>query len=165
MSVGIYLREIDGGLWLSSLEPLTLAESAEDAMPFPNLVAAQEAFGRALGDSPIRMNAIARDPVNDPDGKILCECEALVPIEQTSLRGAVELFAMLKKSSKYFGQFRGWAKVDAVIAPSQGDHYCFRAAHNAYRHEDLIFGIKLPGSGETMRLDKWEAPKLERRAA
>lgn len=160
MSLSIFLRTLDDELWLAAIEPLTMSPDVADALSFPNLVAAQEAFGRFGGDG-LRMKAAA---VNRATGEAadLGECEALVPIEQTPLRGAVVLFASLKKSSKYHGQFRGWEKVSAVIAPSEGDHYCFRVAHNAYRHEDLILGVKLP-NGEIMRLDKWVA--AERKVA
>lgn len=158
MSLSIYVREIcEEGMWLAALEPLTMALTAEEAMPFPNLVAAKEAV-QAANLFPMRFEAVAADPCNSSEPAVLCEIETLEEIPQVPLRGAVELFAMLKKSSKYHRQFEGWAKVDRAIPPSFGDHYCFRVSHNAYRHEDLLFGVKLPGTAEILRLDKWVTP-------
>lgn len=160
MSFGIYVRELgteDGHLWLASLDPVTMDGDFSKALRFRNLVEATEVV-QSANLFPMRFQAVAVDPESAQEPLEICEIETLEEIPQVPLRGAVELFAMLKKSSKYYRQFEGWAKVDRVIPPSYGDHYCFRVAHNAYQHEDLLFGVKLPGVAEILRLDKWVTP-------
>ena len=157
MSISIYVRELAEGMWIASLDPVSLVPSLDEAMAFPNIVAAQEAVG-AADLFPMRFAAFAADPCSSSAPLVLCEIETLEEIPQVPLRGAVELMASLRKSSKYFYQFSGWKKVERVISPSYGDAYCFRVDHNAYRHEDLIFAVKLPGQDEIVRLDKWVQP-------
>jgi hypothetical protein len=169
MSVSIFIREVDMRGYITNEDGSRLSLTLSDGRRFPNLVAAREFFERVPGKyrAGSRYEMVAADPdisSEEADIEPMGELDDFIEIEQTPLRGAVELFAMLRKSSKYFHQFQGWVKVDAVIAPSYGDQYCFRCAHNAYRHEDLIFAVKLR-TGEMARLDKWLAPKAERRAA
>jgi hypothetical protein len=159
VSISIFIREVDMRAYLAKEDGSVFSLTLADGLRFPNLHAAKDAWERvpAQNRSGMRVEMVAADPeqsCDERDIEPMGEIEELVEVSQTPLRGAVELFAMLKKSSKYFRQFDGWSKVTAVIAPSYGDVYCFRVAHNAYRHEDLIFAVKLP-NGEMCRLDKW----------
>lgn len=110
MSLGVYIRT--GEVWVESFEPrFSLTSELAEALSFPSLEAAQEAHSRAAESLPISMimEAVAADTLG-PCIVPLCKLEALIEIEQTPLRGAVEVFAMLKKSSKYYHQFQGWRK-------------------------------------------------------
>lgn len=164
MSVSIYIRETNG-MWVSGLTPIALSLDIRDAVAFPNLIAAQEAHtGFRMFTAGMTMQCVAYDPetLGSPMN-VLCELDDLEEIQTTPAMQFV-LVASLKKSSKYFRQFDGWQKVTNITSPRFADHYCFRVAHNAYRHEDLIFAVKLPG-GEVMRLDRFTAPARKRQAA
>lgn len=160
----IYLRE--GDLWYVS--ELEATNSFGVAHGFASLAEAEAAY--VASGHPCSMEAVAAMPGGDGDGLVVATFEPTVEVEQTELRGAVELFAQLKKSSKYHGQFLGWQRVRCVTTVDWGDEYCWGIAGNRYRHEDLIFGVKLVGAKTSqgsrdaiVRLDKWV--KAERKVA
>jgi hypothetical protein len=169
VSISIFIREANMLGYIIKEDGRVLSLAITDGLRFPNIGAAKEAFQRIpvqnlAGE---RWEMVAADPersTEEVDIHPVGELEVLEEVKPAPLRGAVELFAMLKKSSKYYHQFRGWAKVDSVFSPSHGDEYCFRCAHNSYRHADLIFGVKL-ANGEIVRLDKWVPTKRERTVA
>lgn len=168
MSISIFIREMDMPAYVAEdgRGKLVLSLTLADGVRYPNVMAAQEAFdGIRQQFRGMRMEMVSADPEesSDPrDIEPMGELEDLEEIPRVPL-GALSLFAELKKSSKYHGQFRGMQPVTHVIPASYGDHYCFRVAHNAYRHEDLIFAVQV--RGEFMRLDKFIAPKRERQVA
>jgi hypothetical protein len=167
MSVAIYIREMDMPAYVAEDRDgkFVLSMTLSDGLQFPNLQAAKEAHvGLRQKTIGMRLEMVAADPDRpDLDPKPMGELDDLQEVPTVPLSGALELYAELKKNSKYYHQFRGPQKVTHVIPPSWQDHYCFRIAHNAYRHEDLIFSVKV--GGELMRLDKFVAPKIERKAA
>jgi hypothetical protein len=159
MSVGIYIREVDMNGYLAREDGKQLSLTLADGIKFPNIHAAKEAHaGFRHNTIGFRMEMVAADPDRpDLEPKSMGELDDLEEIAPVPLKGALELYAQLKKSSKYFHQFQGAQKVTHIIPPSLGDHYCFRVAHNAYRHEDLVFSVKV--GDEFVRLDKWSPPK------
>lgn len=167
MSLSIFIREADmlGYITSTAPGPQPLSLTLSDGLKFPNPHAAQEAFDSlpAKFKDGLRFEMVAADPDDATrEPRVIGELETFESIPRVPL-GALSLYAEIKRSSKYFGQFRGLQPVTHVIPPSYGDAYCWRVAHNAYRHEDLTFAIKV--GGEFVRLDKWIAPKAERRAA
>lgn len=170
MSVRIYIREAGGDSEESMFVmfqngQVALSKWLNNATPFPNLCAAKEAHeGFRHKTVGVQFEMVAIDIEADPNRITpMGELDDLEEVPRVPIDDSLTLYAALRKSSKYHHQFSGWQPVTRVIPPSYGDHYCFRVAHNAYRHEDLIFAIKV--RDEFVRLDKWVAPKTGRRAA
>jgi hypothetical protein len=163
MSIGIFIREMDMNSYLAREDGKQFSLTLTDGIRFPNPHAAKEAHaGFRHNTIGLRLEMVMADTERpDLEPESIGELDDLEEIAPVPMKGALELYAQLKKSSKYFHQFQGAQKVTHIIPPSLGDHYCFRVAQNAYRHEDLVFSVKV--GDELVRLDKWSPAKTAAR--